>query len=59
MQDKCKGLVKRWTPTINGLHGAFTQFLTDVAVSEEEEPTSTTVDTEAAESFSSDSSVDM
>ena len=58
MQDKCEGLVKRWTPNSNGLRGAFTQFLTDLAVSEEEDPMSTSVDTETGESLSSDSSVD-
>jgi len=58
MQNKCEGLVKRWTPNSNGLCGAFPQFLTNLAVSEEEEPTSTSVDTETGESLSSDSSVD-
>ena len=54
-KNKC---IISWEENCNGLRGAFTQFLTDLAVSEEEDPTSTSVDTETGESLSSDSSVD-
>jgi len=54
-KHKC---IRSWEENCrNGLRGAFTQFLTDLAVSEEEEPASTSVDTETGESLSSDSSV--